>query len=516
MTTPLPIITALARSGALAQAWGLFRAGGYEDRTDDPVALAVKGRLLKDEARRAAGGERVAFLKEAGACYAAADAIAPAPYLLINVATLALLAGDVAKAEDAAHAVLARLDSDTPIAETPYWLGATRAEALLLLGDVAGADQALGAARAADPDGWSDHASTLRQFAAIIAAQGGDATWLQVHRPPKSLHYAGHLGIAAEQSGALRTEIDAVLEDANIGFGYGALAAGVDVIVAEALLARGAELHVTLPTQRDMFLAQSVLPFGGAWVGRFEACLASATTVCEATHVAGDYEPRATALAADIAMGAALLNASRLESGALQLLVIDDGDGPFGGGASTARDGMIWKEAGHDQRIIAAPRSAPVAASSTKQEGHADLALLALLHVRLDGLDQQVSPFWAKMAAQIAAPECPEPEHNIPHGDARLLAFSTPAHAAHFARRLHMLDPPAAFPLTIAAHYGLVHTVEDGLAGPSLLVLGEVAGSALPGSITLSEAFATALALHNIHAEPIREDAGQRLFALLA
>jgi hypothetical protein len=44
MTTPLPLITALARAGALEQASRLFEEGGYFQAHDNPAALAVKGR----------------------------------------------------------------------------------------------------------------------------------------------------------------------------------------------------------------------------------------------------------------------------------------------------------------------------------------------------------------------------------------------------------------------------------------------------------------------------------------
>ncbi|MBL7439274.1 adenylate cyclase, partial [Escherichia coli] len=88
--------------------------------------------------------------------------------------------------------------------------------------------------------------STLRQFATILAELGLDADWLDAYRPPRTLHYAGQMRIRndATQSAG----IDAVLAAENIGFGYGALAAGADMLIAERLLARDAELHVTLPS----------------------------------------------------------------------------------------------------------------------------------------------------------------------------------------------------------------------------------------------------------------------------
>jgi hypothetical protein len=127
--TPLPLITALARAGALEQASRLFEEAGYFQAHDNPAALAVKGRLLKDRALavRDAGGERGALLAEAASAYAAADALDPQPYLLINVATLAFLGGDTAQARGVAGEVLERLEAPG-LAETPYWIAATRAD----------------------------------------------------------------------------------------------------------------------------------------------------------------------------------------------------------------------------------------------------------------------------------------------------------------------------------------------------------------------------------------------------
>jgi hypothetical protein len=502
MPIPLPFITTLARSGALDRAWAVFCSEGYDTASADPAALAVKGRLLKDFAVRSGEPRRLLLLAEAEAAYAAADALVPQPWLLINVATLAALQGDQARAEAQAHAVLARLEAGN-VAETPYFIAAMRAEAHLLCGAQNLAEAAMVEAMAADADSWSDHATTLRQLGRILDIQERDAAWLDAFRPPKSLHFAGHLGISSEVADTLRDEIDTILAEDGIGFGYGALAAGADIVIAEALLGRGAQLHVYLPTQREHFIAQSVAPYGKQWLARFDSCMAEATSVQEATSVSGDYEPLATALAADLAMGAAVLNARLLESKAMQLLIIDQGDGPFGGGASTARDGFTWQTTGNAQRVIVSPRSAPVAASDTKEEGRKDRRLMALLEVRHSGidlldegafttaLDRTVKPLWANAASLPGQPVLSQP-----NGNGRLLGFDNVPAAAAFARRLHALDPPGEEnALSIAGHYGLIHTIHPGVIGPSLLVVSAIAEAALPGSITVSSSFAAALAL---------------------
>jgi hypothetical protein len=387
------------------------------------------------------------------------------------------------------------------VAETPYWLAATRAEARLLRGSIASARDALSAAIAHDPTGWADHACTLRQLGLILEARDLKPDWLDPFRPPQSLHFAGHLGIASDDPGDLRAAVETVLAEERIGFAYGALAAGADIIIAEALLSRGAALHVVLPTTVRAFTDQSVTPYGKPWLTRFKACLKQAASVTEATRIAGGYDPQANALAADMAMGAALLNARALESNALQLLVIDEGDPPYGDGMYTARDGALWANAGQRQIMLRAPRGSGVKASKGAEEGRADRHVAALLHLSFEGLDALddwafahaldavLSPYWERVRALEG-----HPARVQQWGNARLYAFVDVGAAAAFAMRLHALDPPAGFAPIIAGHYALVHEVEGGLTGHGVAALDDFYYAAIPGSVTVSEAFATALA----------------------
>ena len=504
MPTPLPQITTLARSGALDRAWGLFCEGGYLSATHNAAALAVKGRLLKDRALISHGHERVVLMADAIAAYAAANAIDPQPWLLLNVATLSLLAGNPDQARHYADAVLAEIAPGQAVSETPYFLAATRSEALLLKGDIAGADAMLEAARAADPDGWSDHATTLRHFRLIVGAQGGSLDWLDTHRPPRSAHFAGHLGVDPDDCADLRAEIDGILAKQTIGFGYGALAAGADIVIAESLLARGGELHVVLPAEEPEFFRQSVAPFPG-WAARYRACLDAAHSLTIATQTKGAFEPLATALAAERAMGAAALNARLLESEAVQILVIDDGDGPWGGGKHTARDGEVWRRALKAQAIVIAPRRVSVPPSGSRNEGRTDLGLAALLHVRFDGVDGLGDADFSEAVDTLIAPTrhammgMPNgPVRDMPCGNARLLQFEDVAAAAHFAHALHALDPPDGWgktPLTLVAHYGLVHRIGDMIAGPAIAGLSAFLPATPGGTLTLSAAFAHAYAI---------------------
>lgn len=317
-------ILSLARSGATQRAWDAFIAARL-DAAEDINALTLKGRLLKDRARQAAGAERRALFAQSGAAYAQAATLRPDSYPLINAAAMALFAGDGASAASVARDALTLVDADPSQGETPYWREATRAEALLLLGRLHDAQASLSAAIKLAPQAWEDHASTLRQFAAILAETGGDIAWLDPHRPAPCLHFSGILGIAPDDDAATAAINSAIAKIAP-GFGFGALAAGADIIAAEAIIASGAELHVILPALPVQFAKSSVGPSGHAWASRYEALLAAASSLT----ICGDDDETSRAgiaLADYHAMGMAAERAALLEGRAMAMR-IEPGERP--------------------------------------------------------------------------------------------------------------------------------------------------------------------------------------------
>lgn len=322
--TPHARILRLARSGSPGRAWLLMREHGLLDSADDPRALTLEARLVKDRARLASGAERVRLFGESAALYRRAAALAPASYPLINAASLALLAGHPGEAGRLAREVLALLDANPDEAETPYWLGATRAEALLLLGKETEARAALRAAIARQPAAWEDHAATLGQFALLCPELGLDCGWLDALRPPASLQYAGIMQLP-QGDAVPQQAITDWLEQENIGFGYGPAAAGADLWIAEALLDRGAQLHLVLPCAVDVFSAQSVRAVDWAWEPRFERVLAAAHSLTCLDHAALP-DPGAIALAEAVALGMARHNAQVLRSDVRRLRIVGTED----------------------------------------------------------------------------------------------------------------------------------------------------------------------------------------------
>ena len=474
--TPLSTIIALARAGALDHAWAQFCAAGYDRNDDDPAALTVKGRLLKDHALRAEGDERRSFYLKSAEAYRRAAALRPATYPLINAATLSLLSGDRGQAEEIAREVIERIAREPEEPETPYWRAATEAEALLLLGRSDEARAALDAAVKAAPEAWEDHASTLRQFLVIQAELGGETAWLDRLRPRRSLHFAAVAAgeVPAEQQQA----IAGTLDEEDVGFGYGALAAGAEIATAEALLDRGAEVHVVLPSDAASFAARFVDPFGAAWRKRFDALLDAAASADDVRPLHAAPDEALVELAREIALGEAMLSAERLMGEAVALRI----------GAIEAPAGLRTHAIG----VVAAPGGLRAATES----GSVPLALVALGVG--GGGEAGFEDRLERVRAVLGGGGSPR---IAPHlsGDCILIGYETPAQAADVARRLQA-QLGSSVPLRIAAHFGLILCVRDPFTGSLRptesggAIASEIAASMPPDTICVSQDFAAVLA----------------------
>lgn len=525
--TGLPAILTAIRAGATGHAERLFREGGHGRQPENAAAQAVLARLLAERARTLPPSLRPAAFAEAAAAYARADAQVSQLYTCINSATMTLLAGDVAGAQVMAEKVLSWLEAGPVIRETPFMIEACRAEAHLVAGRLDAARSVLVGAVAMAPEAYEDHAAARRQFQMICHALDIDASWLEAFAPPSTLHYAGHLGVAVEPGARLLAEIDGALAADRVGFAFGALAAGADLTIAERVLERGGELHVVLPLRTEAFLQQSVRPYGADWERRFIAVRDVAASWTETAQDTGAYEPLASHLAADVAMGAAVRHSRSLGGEAVQLVILDDADGPWGAGIHTAREARRWASMGRTSRSLRVPRSAPVAASGTRQapEGRPERRLAAMLQIDFVGLADLDEAQLADAVADVLLPFRSalslipvRPSVTLPCGNSRIMAFADPESAFAFARAVSDI-PVVPFWLRIAGHYGLAHWLSDpeALIGRPVDQLATIAAVAFPGAITVSEAFASALCLatgDEVYAEPLGDAGSLRLYAL--
>lgn len=477
-------LLALARMGDTRRTLAEVDVMGIADRGDEDGA-ALRARLLKDLAMALPPQERGAAMIEARDAYARAHALDRGYYSAINAATLGWLSGDVEDARRFAEIVLA--DSRVATARD-YYAAATAAEAYLVLGRDEEAAEALDLALAFPSDA-AMRASTLRQFILLAdaSAEPGAARRLTDRlRAPPVLYYAGNLfrhDRAAEMR--MRRDIDAALDSLGTTIAYGALAAGADIVIAEAILARGVELHVVLPFARDDFVAISVEAFGAEWRPRFQRCIEQATSICHASDAGYAGDPGQFVYGNAFAMGLACLRASHLCAEAVHLAVWD-GAAAIGEGG-TAQTAAHWQSTGRRTVIVETgeidrSRSRPAEAPSAFDGRYAIVresrALIFTDYAGFSRLDELSLPiFWQEIMGRVGTVldgMSASVLFRNTWGDALYAVLADPASAAEIALRLQeaigsldlvAVGLPAGGGMRIALHYGPLYCADDPVTG---------------------------------------------------
>lgn len=500
-------VLALARSGATAGARALLSTIGLA--TDELIALDA--RLCKDEALAATGDDRVQLAREAAARYAALHAKNGASYPAINAATLHLLAGDRARAEELAERALLRTHAESSTDPLdPYWQAATAAEAALVLGRIDDARALLTTARRANPGDHAALASTRKQLALVCAARGVGLELIEALRPPSVVHYAGHMigdRFHPASEPRIANEIARKLAAHDAGYGFGSLASGADILFAEQLLARGAELHVVLPFDAEQFLRTSV----GDWADRFRACLARASSITYGTLDASTEDTDALyAYGGQLAMGLALLRAGFLATHAVQLAVWDGK--PARGLAGTGADVATWRKRGLPTDVIEIADGAnlpdPIAIAKPSSPMHVKAILFGDIKGFSKLRERDVPRFvdYVLGACGRVLDDC-EVEIRNTWGDGLYLVLPTAGEAARCASKLQAamraLDPARLGPmgLRLAGHVGPVFdcldpvTKQRSFFGSHVTRCARIEPVTPEGEVFVTEPFAAALAL---------------------
>jgi hypothetical protein len=349
-------VLALARSGSTGEAARRFDEYGLGAVTDEDTQ-ALSARLKKDAALAAGGEEGRRLALQAALEYRMIYEQTGGYYPAVNAATLTFLAGDraagAALAADALQAVVSSHDES-------YYALATAAEAHLLRGDVAAAADALGRAARANTSDYGALATTRRQLRMICQTAGIDTDVLAAVAGPTVIHFCGHR-ISGDDDAPFRSKderqisrlIAEVVAKHNVGFAYGSLASGADILWAEALLARDVELHIVLPFALEEFVECSVAPSGQPWVERFSRCLDRAASVTYGTSEAFLGDDVLYRYCSEIAMGLTLVRARWLETEVHQFALWDGK--PARGEAGTAIDVALWQRTGHPITVVRPP-----------------------------------------------------------------------------------------------------------------------------------------------------------------
>ncbi len=341
-------VLALARAGATRQAARRFAEYGLDSVLDEDVA-ALRARIAKDAALSEKGSTQPLRAAHAAKLYAEVFARTGGYYPAINAATLWLVAGERLRSLELASEVLDLLDKGD---DASYYAAATEAEAQLLLERPDATAAALERAAGRHDGDYGALATTRRQLRVICEILGVDQAVLSPLAGPGVVYFCGHrMGRAGEPSrfppeaeGRAAEAMARVLDRDRAGFAYGALSGGADIMWAEALLARGTELHVVLPFDEREFVEFSVAPCGEGWAERFDRCLARATEIRRATARTREPDDVLYAYGGELAMGLALLRARYLDAEVRQL-ALWDGE-PAAGSAGTAIDVATWTGGG--------------------------------------------------------------------------------------------------------------------------------------------------------------------------
>jgi hypothetical protein len=518
---------AMARLGEPHAAMRLYERNRVEEiPTED--AIALKGRLLKDLAVRASGAEQIDLFRRSSEAYRQANRQSDGYFSAINASTTSFLAGDVEDACKLARAILRRPDVAVP---SDYFAAASGAEAMLVCGEVEQSTSMYAEARRRPDASPGMVASTARQVALIASrlsmTKEQRQSLLASIRPTPVIHYCGHMFVAgwpAEQE--LAAGIQSILDEQDVLIAYGSLACGADILVAEAVLARGGELHIVLPFAEEDFLKASVDVGGVDWLPRYQAVRDAASSVTFATQMRGVNDEEQFAYCSKLMMGLARLRAGVMQAETFQLAIWDGA--PPSGPAGTGADCAEWARQGGMTRIVRAPLNrpsltSPAASAETLVRPH--WTLRSMLFADFAGFsrlnEDRLSRFLEVVMGRIAAVLDRHGDAVLTRnswGDAIFAVITSPAQAAEIAleiqaeldpQSLHDIGLPTEGGMRISLHHGPIFEHFDAVQGAQTFYGTEVTVAArieprVPvGAIYTTQPFAAMIesARNNYHFE---------------
>jgi class 3 adenylate cyclase/tetratricopeptide (TPR) repeat protein len=496
---------------------------------------------------------KVRFAREAARLYEHAHHLSGDWFPGINAATMSLLAGRHQKAQDLAAIVIdqAKAALQRPGGQQDHWCFATLGEASLILDDPAAAAS------------WYRKAVHLAaNQSSSIAAMRGNIQLLQqkVNVGERILrlfdvgnvvvfsgHVVDHPARLATGEISPRFPADAAferrvslaikkaIEQLNATIGYCSAACGADLLFAEHMLARGAELHVILPFDQQDFYVTSVdygLAEMAKWRQRCDDVLARATEVHYATtegflgdHVLFEFANTFT-------QGLAITHATQLGLEPYALAVLDPTAEKHVGG--TGYFVAKWHANGRQSHIIdlaacrAAVRNQPpmsgqgrTSQRATVRVGTRRREIKAMLFADVKNfskLGEALSPTFLirflNIVADVMRMSHIQPAFCNTWGDGLFLVFDTVVECAEFATRLlermarvnwEKAGLPADIAVRMGLHAGPVYRQRDPIIdqvnffGTHVNRAARIEPVATPGCAFTSEQFAAALMVASGH-----------------
>jgi class 3 adenylate cyclase len=460
---------ALSRLGSIGEAREILMTL-HKKRPENAAILSGIGRTFKDLASAATQATIVAsHLEKAHSFYLRAFTSSGAYYPGINAATVAFWQQNrktacelAAQVKELCRAVLQKDPED-------YWAAATIAEAELILSvkedgvsDTALSYYERASAIAHQLRHWGDLSSTRKQAKLICEFAGWDFSSLQkIFRLPNVVIFSGHMLDAPNRPRprfpatlipVVAKEIKERLHLCDAQIGISSAACGSDLLFIEAMIERGAEIHVVLPWRKEEFLRTSVAinddPY---WTERFEQLLGDVTSVTYLSQQSSPSGNLGYAYCSDCMNGMALYRAETIGSDVTPVAVWDGKRGDGLGGTSSFVH--FWRSRQHPVEVIDLSRISGIPDTEPLQEHHAfafeevkvsqgQQAIKTLLFADVVGYskipEEQIEFFAPEFLGMIShlISQPPRPVLTNTWGDAVYLVFDDPVAAGTVALRL--------------------------------------------------------------------------------
>jgi class 3 adenylate cyclase/tetratricopeptide (TPR) repeat protein len=460
---------ALSRLGSVGEARETLLAL-HGKRPENAAILSAIGRTFKDLALAATHPPILASnLEKAHSFYLRAFELSGSYYPAVNAATVALWQQNRKTACELAETVKGLCQAVLQKDPEDYWAAATIAEAELVLSirERAVSQAALSHYQRASNIAhhlrhWGDLSSTRRQAKRICEFAGWDFSPLQkIFRLPNVIIFSGHMIDSSDRLRprfppnlvpAVAEEIKERLNQCDAQIGISSAASGSDLLFIEAMLERGAEIHVVLPWRKEEFMRTSVAINDDVyWTQKFDQLLNQVTSVTYLSQQSAPSGNLGYVYCSDCMNGMALYRAETIGSDVTPVAVWDGKKGDGLGGTSSFVH--FWRSRHHPVEVIDLSRISGISEIEAPQKDQAfafdevkvsqgQQAVKTLLFADVVGYskipEEQIeyfAPEFLGMISQLIS-QAPRPVLTNTWGDAVYLVFDDPVSAGTVALRL--------------------------------------------------------------------------------
>ena len=239
----------------------------------DGETMGLLGRTYKDLYKLT---KDTTYLQKAAEAYYSGYQHSYDYYPGVNAASLYHMLGNREKATQLSHAIIKKIGEPGD-----YWSTVTLGEAWLILGDMERAKSYYEESLAGNDKQFGKFRSTFNQLQFLGDAIDIPDELSQLFPKPNLAVFSGHMidtpgrskkRFPPEIEQQVRYKLKETIKELDIDIGFTSLASGGDILFAELLEEKKAEIKAYLPFRKKDFISTSVAQGGLGWINRFEHC----------------------------------------------------------------------------------------------------------------------------------------------------------------------------------------------------------------------------------------------------